>query len=326
MRKSAECVTPKHPDKMCDQISDAILDLCLLQDPSARVAVEVLGGHGHIRIIGEVSFAGETSEKDILEAVKRITGQEQEDIEINIVKQSSQIANGVDTGGAGDQGIMVGYACNDNEAMIPQELYLARNLCKFLYEKFPYDGKTQVTIDENKAITAIVASFQNVSEEILRENIDNWFSISKPPFFYDTKIYANPAGDWNIGGFDVDTGLTGRKLMVDNYGPQVAIGGGCFSGKDATKVDRSGAYMARKLAVQLLRQRNAKEVTVKLAYAIGIAQPVMVSAVIDGVETILPDNENLTPASIIKLLDLKKPQFEETAKWGHFGNNFFWDK
>lgn len=328
--KTAECVTPKHPDKMCDQISDAILDVCLSTDPKSRVAMEVMGGHGKVYVAGEVTSELGFRIIDIKEAVKRITGKELE-LEVNVVSQSPEIAQGVDTGGAGDQGIMIGYACNENEEMIPQEMYLARHLCKFLYDYFPFDGKTQITLTDGK-ISAIVASFQNAPANELRIHIRDWLGLFNHQLEdRDVKIYANPAGDWWQGGFDADTGLTGRKLMVDNYGPQVSIGGGAFSGKDSTKVDRSGAYMARRIAVDLLRKHDAKIVKVRLAYAIGVAQPVMATAdVVDKDNNVsvvdVSQDYDLTPAGIISALDLTRPQFEETARWGHFGNRFNWDK
>lgn len=325
--KTSESVSPKHPDKMCDQISDALLDWCLTKDPNSRVAIETMGGHGHVYITGEVTIpsAEERTLADLAsyahEAVQRITGKGNQ-LHINIRQQSAEIAQGVDTGGAGDQGVMTGYACNDNEDYIPQEYYLARSLCKFIYDKYPYDGKTQITLNDKKEIETVVASFQNVSGQRLSDLVVAW--LPNPEIV--PMIYTNPAGDWNIGGFEADTGLTGRKLMVDNYGPQVAIGGGCFSGKDATKVDRSAAYMARKTAVVLLKERSAKEVFVKLAYAIGVAHPVMAIAIIDGKQETLEPIELLTPKAIIQALDLRKPQYEKTAMWGHFGNDFIWDK
>ena len=319
--KTAECVTPSHPDKLCDRISDAILDACLEQDPMSRVAIETMGGHGIITITGELTTSAYINAREI---AQRIAG-EQYGVQTNIVTQSPEIAQGVDTGGAGDQGIMIGYACNDNEAMIPQELYLARSLAKYLYEKYPYDGKTQITLDDEGKIHTIVASFQNVSHLDLLNATNYWLAIQG--IEYGLRIYCNPAGDWNIGGFEADTGLTGRKLMVDNYGPQVAIGGGCFSGKDATKVDRSAAYMARKIAVDYLKRHEPfmGGVIVKLAYAIGVAEPVMATVASDGIISKI-EGYDLTPKGIIETLDLRKPQFEKTAQWGHFGNGFTWDK
>lgn len=324
--RTAEAVTPKHPDKMCDRISDGILDWCINEDPEARVAIEVMGGHGHVFVTGEITMregTGYLLPSEIRRIVNEVTGKDLE-ITANIEAQSTDIKKGVDNGGAGDQGIMVGYACSDNEAMIPQELYLARSLAKFLYEKWPNDGKTQVTLDRDGFITTIVASFQNAKDRDLKDEVLAWLhSIRKPQD--GIKIYANPAGDWSIGGFDADTGLTGRKLMVDNYGPQIAVGGGAFSGKDASKVDRSAAYMARKMAVYYLKHIGAKDVVVKLAYAIGVAEPVMVTVQADGKEVEINAGWDLTPNGIIRELGLKNPMFQKTAEWGHFGNNFPWD-
>lgn len=329
MLKTAECVTPNHPDKICDRISDAILDACLEQDKNSRVAIETMGGHNIITITGELTTKANIN---IPEVVRKIVG-EKYGIQTNIVKQSPFISQGVDNEGAGDQGIMVGYACNDNEEMIPQELFLARSLAKYIFEENPFDGKTQITLNENNKIESIVASFQNVSSGRLQELIRDWL-IEIGENIDDIKnIYTNPAGDWNMGGFDADTGLTGRKLAVDNYGPQIPIGGGAFSGKDYTKVDRSGAYMARKIAVDLLKKYDAKEVIVKLAYSIGIAEPVMATAeIIDtdyGIKEIDLNSEgvyNLTPKGIKEFLKLDNPIYKKTAEFGHFGNGFEWDK
>jgi len=325
--KSCEAVTPKHPDKLCDRISDAILDACLKQDPMSRVAIETMGGHGIITITGELTTKAYINAREI---AQRIAG-EQYGVQVNIVSQSPEIANGVDTGGAGDQGIMVGYACRKNREMIPQELYLARLLCKYIYNKYPYDGKTQITINEKDEIKAVVASFQNVSSKDLRDITEEWTRYWNKNTIDGINIFCNPAGDWSQGGFEADTGVTGRKLAVDNYGPQVPIGGGAFSGKDATKVDRSGAYMARKLAVDLLKSNNGEEVIVKIAYAIGVAEPVMVTATLLKDNTIIEkgwdfSSYNLTPNGIIDFLQLRKPQFEKLAAYGHFGTDNIWDK
>ncbi len=323
--RTAECVTPMHPDKMCDRISDAILDECLRQDPDSRVAIEVMGGHGKVQIMGELTTEAKIPLTKINEIVERITNRDLS-VEVNIRKQSSEIARGVDTGGAGDQGVMRGYACDDNVDMIPQALYLARSLCRFLYDKYPYDGKTQITLNDNNEVSAIVASFQNTDHEILEASVQEWYSsFLDLPRCEEFSIFANAAGDWVQGGFDGDTGVTGRKLAIDNYGTDIPIGGGAFSGKDATKVDRSGAYMAHKIARDYKRKFKAKEVFVKLAYAIGVAEPVMATVEIDGLSQKITGYD-LTPQGIIKFLDLKKPQFEQTACWGHFGNNFTWDK
>lgn len=328
MLKTAECVSPKHPDKVCDQISDAILDACLEQDPMSRVAIETMGGHNLITITGELTT---NAYVDIPAIVRGIVG-EKYGIQTNIVKQSPEIANGVDTGGAGDQGIMVGYACRDNDSKIPQELYLARDLCHFIYSRHKEDGKTQITINGKGEIKTIVASFCNVPKGELMDIVYDWLESNE---LTTEDMHCNPAGDWNQGGFDADTGLTGRKLAVDNYGPQIPIGGGAFSGKDATKVDRSAAYMARKIAVDLLKRHgienggDAIAVTVKLAYSIGVAEPVMARAEIERKNGLKFSEDvigyDLTPKGIIDQLELRKPQFQAAAEWGHFGNGFKWD-
>jgi len=325
--KTAESVSPRHPDKLCDRISDAILDACLEQDPDSRVAIETMGGHGIITITGEITTTAYFNAREI---AQRIAGT-QYGVQVNIVNQSPEIAIGVDEGGAGDQGIMVGYACNDNEAMIPQEQYLARSLCEFIYPEYQYDGKTQITLNENNEITTIVASFQNTRGVELMSRVEEWLQEKGiEDNEIKIKIHVNPAGDWDQGGFEADTGVTGRKLIVDNYGPQVPIGGGAFSGKDPSKVDRSGAYMARKIAKDYLKEYKGKECIVKLAYAIGIAEPVMAVANVDGQEyNILGRADgkyDLTPNGIIKSLNLKKVNYEATAMWGHFGWDFNWDK
>jgi len=315
MIRTAECITPKHPDKICDRISDAILDACLEQDPNTRAAIETMGGHGIITITGELTT---NAYVDIPSVVKKVYGDEI-GVQTNIVKQSNFIAQGVDTGGAGDQGIMVGYACNENDEYIPHELYLARDLCKSIYSYFPYDGKTQVTLEDGK-IKTIVASFQNASKEALEQVVVEWLQYHTD----DVEIHLNPAGDWDMGGFDADAGVTGRKLVVDNYGPRVPIGGGAFSGKDSSKVDRSAAYMARRIAVDFLKQSKAKEVYVYLAYAIGYDKPVQATAIVDGIEIMVNDIYDLSPNGIIKTLELQKPKFEKTAEWGHMGTGQSW--
>ena len=318
--RTAESVSPKHPDKLCDRISDAILDAYLSADPDARVAAETCGGHGVVFVTGEIT--SKAPEVDIQAIVHRIAGDDME-VHTKIVKQSPEIAQGVDTGGAGDQGIMIGYACDETDEMLPLEVVLSRRLNQFIYDKYPYDGKTQVTIAPDGSIDSIVASFQNVPhdelEKMVREFIENQGLSGK------LELHINPAGDWNQGGFEADTGLTGRKLIVDNYGPRVAIGGGCYSGKDPSKVDRSAAYMARRIAVDYLRKRHAHEVLVRLAYAIGYAEPLEKTVIIDGKPEEI-EGYDLTPRGIIKFLDLKRPIYEKTAEYGHYGEGFDWDK
>ena len=319
--RTAESVSPKHPDKLCDQISDAILDAYLEQDPTARVAAETCGGHGVVFVTGEITSTADAV--DVEEIVKRITGDPKIEVHTKIVKQSPEIAQGVDVGGAGDQGIMIGYACDETPEMLPLEVVLARRLNQFIYARYPFDGKTQVTLNPEGQLDSVVASFQNTPKAELEALIKQF--IADKGLNLSAKIIANPAGDWNQGGFEADTGLTGRKLIVDNYGPRIPIGGGCFSGKDATKVDRSAAYMARRVAVDYLKKRGAKEVFVRLAYAIGLAEPLEKTVIIDGQPEEI-EGYDLTPAGIIKALDLRRPIYEPTARYGHFGEGFDWDK
>jgi len=310
-KKTAEFVSPKHPDKICDYIADSILDAFLEGDKDSRCAIEVMGGHNLITINGEVTSKVKINIEKI---VKDIVGVDYKIIS-NIVNQSPQIAFGVDNGGAGDQGIMKGYATNETEEYLPLEYSLARNLCRKVFEVYPYDGKTQVTI-ENRKVKTVVCSFQNTKNDKLLELVKSIIEAEE--------YYINPSGEWSQGGFDADTGLSGRKLIVDNYGPEVTIGGGSFSGKDYTKVDRSGAYMARMIAVDLLKKHKAKEVYTKLAYAIGRSDSVMAMAVIDGKEVDI-EGYDLTPRGIYKQLKLDEVRYRDTCTWGHFGRGFNWD-
>jgi len=320
MIRTAECVSPMHPDKMCDRISDTLLDLHLTHDPNSRVAIETCGGNGLVYVTGEVTSLYEITDGEIIQVVKDITTDDSIEVIINLNQQSPEIAQGVDTGGAGDQGIMTGYACRENEQLLPQEYFLARELNKFIFEKFPFDGKTQITLDRNRI--RAVASFQKAPTTELYTLVTEFFKLY--PQYTLQEIHCNPAGDWSIGGFTADAGLTGRKLAVDNYGPRIPIGGGAFSGKDSTKVDRSAAYMARRVAADILEQnQEAQEVFVQLAYAIGYDQPLQATAVIDGVETPI-EGYDLSPKGIIEFLDLRKPIFAETASFGHMGAGFSW--
>ena len=314
--KTAEFTSPKHPDKICDFIADSILDAYLEDDKESRVAIEVMGGHKLITINGEVTSYAKV---DIEKVVSSIVGKNYKIIS-NIVAQSLEIGRGVDKGGAGDQGIMKGYATSETPELLPKEYVLARDLCKKIYEVYPYDGKTQVTMDGLPAqagdkVKTVVASFQNTKNEELLKLVKGFIEAEE--------YLINPAGEWTSGGFDADTGLSGRKLVIDNYGPEVPIGGGSFSGKDYTKVDRSGAYMARKIAVELLKKRKAGEVFTKLAYAIGKSEPVMAVAVVDGVEEPIVGYD-LSPRGVREYLKLDKVKFAETSVWGHFGRDFEW--
>lgn len=308
MIKTAESVAIGHPDKVCDQISDAILDACLEQDPDTRSAIEVMGGHGIITITGELTTNAYVDMRKIAQQIYLECGYtDQIGVQTNVVEQSREIKLGVDSEGAGDQGIMVGYACNSAD-QIPFEVREARRLAMLMGAR---DGKSQVTTEDDKII------------KIITSVCGDWVPPSYKQSLQDVWD-KNPNGEWTVGGFAADTGLTGRKLAVDNYGPHIPIGGGCFSGKDATKVDRSGAYMARKIAVDYLKKLNAEEVFVHLAYAIGVAEPVMAVVTIDGKQEKV-QGYDLRPRAIIDLLDLKKPQFRNTAMYGHFGNGLKWD-
>lgn len=313
--RTAESVSPKHPDKICDQISDAILDAYLARDPNARVAVDVAGGHGTVFVTGEITSSATVN---VAEIVRRLAG----DVEIinRLAPQSNEISQGVDIGGAGDQGVMVGYATSETPEYLPLEVVLSRSLNEFLYKQYPYDGKTQVTLRGDEIVN-IVASFQNAPRDELVAAVCEWLRAQGRR---EPELHINPAGDWSTGGFDADAGLTGRKLAVDNYGPRIPIGGGAFSGKDPSKVDRSAAYMARKIAVDYLRQFHADEVFVRLAYAIGYDQPLEATVAVDGAEKRI-EGYDLTPNGIIETLDLKRPIYEQTARYGHFGHGFAWE-
>ena len=325
--KTAESVSIAHPDKVCDQISDAILDACLEQDSFTRSAMEVLGGHGAIVITGELTTNAKINIRKIAEEVYKDCGYEENiGILVNVVEQSSEIKRGVDVDGAGDQGIMVGYATNETPEFIPLEVLLARKLTRAMGR---HDGKAQVTLRNGKIERVLTSLCEggDQSDVCLEEVVEKELSTYLPEHIKNIKDVwlRNPNGHWFVGGFDADTGLTGRKLAVDNYGPNIPLGGGCFSGKDATKVDRSAAYMARKIAVDYLQKRNAKEVFVHIAYALGVAEPLMATVTIDDVQEEVKGYD-LRPNAIIKFLNLRFPQFRETSKYGHFGNDFLWDK
>jgi S-adenosylmethionine synthetase len=330
--RTAEYVSLRHPDKICDQISDAILDAHLAQDPDARVAVDVAGGHGTIFITGEIS--SRTQNIDVAKIARRVAGQRANgaDYEIisRIAEQSPEIARGVDSGGAGDQGVMIGFATDETRELLPREFQLAKSLNQHLFARWPGDGKTQITT-RGRVIQTIVASWQNVARENLVKEIIKW--LNKNRLEQPENIFANPAGDWSVGGFDADSGLTGRKLAVDNYGPRVPLGGGAFSGKDPSKVDRSGAYAARQIAREILDQtkRDCREhlncankfdgqheVSVRLAYAIGRANPIEAAAIIDGHARNVTHEYDLTPRGIIKRLNLKRPIYEQLTRDGRF--------
>ncbi|MFA6520150.1 MAG: methionine adenosyltransferase [Candidatus Paceibacterota bacterium] len=340
---TVESVTSGHPDKICDQISDAILDAYLEQDPMSRVAVETFGGHGKLVIGGEVTSKGTVDYVKIARTVYKEIGYDDElQISAHVVTQSPDIAMGVDTGGAGDQGIMYGFATNETEKFLPKGIVLVHRLAKRLERArkgkeikwLKPDGKTQVTYDNGKLKTVLVSAQHapDVSIEEIRKEITEKIIF---PFLSEeekktTNILINPTGQFIQGGFEADTGLTGRKIMVDSYGGLISHGGGCFSGKDSTKVDRSGAYMARFVAKNLVANGYGKEALVSVAYAIGMAEPLMIEAVNEKGEDlseIVRKNFDFKPLSIIKSLGLRQPIFRKTATYGHFGRkNMSWEQ
>ena len=353
---TAESVRAGHPDKFCDQIADAILDAHLAHDPAARVAVEVFATEGKMIIGGEITSNADVDCGEIVaETINRI-GYSMRDLsgdpkgelklEICIHKQSPDIAAAVDKKqslGAGDQGIMVGYATDETHECMPLPVMLAHRICRRLDELMPKcpwmgaDGKAQVTVayenDKPVAITALVISLQH-GAEIDRKSIKRFIGkevlsrvIPNELLKADTKILINPSGAFVLGGPAADTGLTGRKLAVDQYGPVAHIGGGALSGKDSTKVDRSGAYAARWVAKNIVAAGMAKRCEVQIAYAIGRSEPVSIMVDTFGtgvisdsrIEAAVKEAFDLTPAAIIRDLCLDKPIYSGLACYGHFG-------
>ncbi len=340
---TVESVTAGHPDKICDQISDAILDAYLTLDPKSRVAVETFGGHGKLVIGGEVTSRGEVDyEKIAREVYKNIGYQDKLKISAHIVTQSSDIAIGVDKGGAGDQGIMYGFATDETPEFLPKGVVLVHKLAKRLEDVrkngeikwLRPDGKTQVTYTNGKLHTVLVSTqhmpdvkIEEIKKEITEKIIYPFLSKEERK---TVKILVNPTGHFVAGGFTADTGLTGRKIMVDTYGGLIPHGGGCFSGKDATKVDRSGAYMARYVAKNLVAGGYGKEALVSVAYAIGMAEPLMIEAINEKGEDlseIVRKNFDFRPLAIIEHLGLRNPIFRQTVTYGHFGKKDLpWEK
>lgn len=340
---TVESVTAGHPDKICDQVSDAILDAYLALDPRSRVAVETFGGHGKLVIGGEVTSQGKVDYVQIARDVyKNIGYTDKLEISAHIVAQSPEIAMGVDTGGAGDQGIMYGFATDETPEFLPKGVVLAHKLAKNLEEvrktgKISWlkpDGKTQVTYVDGKLNTVLVSAQHapDISQEEIKKEITEKIihPLLSPKEKESIKILVNPTGQFIHGGFEADTGLTGRKIMVDTYGGIIPHGGGCFSGKDATKVDRSGAYMARFVAKNLVAAGYGKDVLVSVAYAIGMAEPLMIEAINEKGEDlseIVKKNFDFKPHAIIKRLNLNDPIFSQTSTYGHFGKeNLPWEK
>lgn len=331
---TVESVTSGHPDKICDQISDAILDECLRQDPKSRVAVETFGGHGMILVAGEVTSAAEADYADIARKIYQDIGHRSNpEILTNIVTQSPDIAQGVNVGGAGDQGIMYGFASDETPEFLPEAIVKVHRLANGLEalrktsSKFSWlkpDGKTQITVENGKIKTALVSCQhdENIDQADIKTALVEHLIGPVIGDISRIEILVNPTGKFVIGGFDADTGLTGRKLMVDTYGGLIPHGGGCFSGKDPTKVDRSGAYMARFAAKSIVAAGLAKKCLVSVAYAIGRAEPLMVEAVNEKGESMaefIKKRFDFRPAAIIERLNLRRPIYLQTAAYGHFG-------
>jgi len=359
---TSESVTEGHPDKLCDYISDSILDACLAQDENSRVAVETMASGNTIIVAGEITTNAKLDiEKIVREVIKEIgydnskTDMDYSTCKIitQIKKQSNDIAQGVNTGGAGDQGIMFGYACNESKNYMPYAIDMAHKLAKKLTQvrkngEIPYirpDGKTQVTVEyENnkpKRIESILISTQHnedIGIEVLKKDIrEKIINTTIPGNMIDenTKIYVNPTGKFTIGGPLGDTGLTGRKIIVDTYGGYAKHGGGAFSGKDPTKVDRSAAYMLRHIAKNIVANGYAEKCEIQVSYAIGMKQPLSINVNTFGtskktneeLENLIKEKFNLEPEEIIKYLDLRKPIYKGTTNYGHFGKeNLTWEK
>ena len=369
---TAESVTEGHPDKLCDLIADSILDACLKEDENSRVACEVLATKGNIIVAGEITSRFEPQVFEIIKKVLESAGYEAEEIHMDAIihKQSPDIAGAVErsrerragtvsvqsglASGAGDQGIMIGYACDETPQLMPMPVVLANRIVRELSasRRSGYitgilpDGKAQVTVeyedDRPVRLDTVVVSCQHEKEKSLRKlEHEIREKVLRPalrmlPPDEDTKILINPSGRFVCGGLDADTGLTGRKLMVDTYGSLVPHGGGAFSGKDCSKVDRSGAYMARYIAKNMVAAGLASRCQVSLAYAIGVAQPVMVQVDTFGTGKICADDclaaaiplvFALTPNQIMDTLRLKRPIFKQTSVYGHFGRKEFpWER
>jgi S-adenosylmethionine synthetase len=359
---TSESVSEGHPDKVCDQVSDAVLDEVLANDPTGRVACECFATTGMIVVGGEITTSHYIDLPELVRGVIRDIGYDRGEYRfeadscsvINVInRQSPDIAQGVDTGGAGDQGMMFGYANTETAEYMPAAIHFSHQLVKRLADirknnnkLMPYlrpDAKAQVSVvygdnGEVVSVDTVVVSTQhdpmeNAQTRIKEDVIENVVKAVIPEHLInaDTKFHVNPTGKFEIGGPHGDTGLTGRKIIVDTYGGKAPHGGGAFSGKDPTKVDRSAAYAARHLAKNLVAAGIARECTIQLAYAIGVAQPVSINADLHGTSAVNPreieqfimDNIDLTPAGIISRLNLRRPIYRASAAYGHFGRHEF---
>ena len=347
---TAESVTEGHPDKLCDTIADAVLDACLLHDPSAHVACEVMATAGKLIVAGEITATELPDIPAIACSTTCKAGYPSLDYEVEVITrdQSPDIAGAVsqkDQLGAGDQGIMYGYACSETEELLPLPVVLANRLTCLLshvrrtgrIQGLGPDGKAQVSVEyvfgQPSRITSVVVSCQHDPDkdmEILRREIQTEViqpALRKLPPDEGTEILINPSGRFVLGGFEADTGLTGRKLMVDTYGGLAPHGGGALSGKDGSKVDRSGTYMARYIAKNIVAAGLADQCEIQLSYAIGVAHPTSIMVETEGtgkvsdekLVEIIRENFDLRPAGIIKMLDLRRPIYKQTAAYGHFG-------
>ena len=361
---TSESVTEGHPDKIADQISDAILDAILTQDPVSRVACETLVTTGLAVVAGEITTSAYVDFQEVVRATINEIGYNRGKFGFDgetcavlssIHSQSPDIAMGVDTGGAGDQGMMFGFACTETDELMPLPIMLAHKLVKGLstlrrdgtLDYLRPDGKSQVTIEYDGntpvRVDAVVVSSQHsplVTNDTMREDItEKIINRVIPANMIDknTKIYVNPTGRFVVGGPHGDAGVTGRKIIVDTYGGAAPHGGGAFSGKDPTKVDRSAAYMARYIAKNVVAAGMAERALVQLAYAIGVAEPVSVMVHTEGtgripeetITEIVRQHFKLTPRDIMEELDLRRPIYKKTAAFGHFGRSekeFYWER
>ena len=363
---TSESVSEGHPDKVCDRISDAVLDALLAQDKNSRVACESFVTTGLVLVGGEITTTGYIEVQDIVRNVIRDIGYTKAEYRFDaescsvlsaIHSQSPDIARGVDTGGAGDQGMMFGYACSETPELMPMPIMFAHKLARRLADirkknlkLMPYlrpDAKTQVTVEYDgkraKRIHTVVVSTQHdpgASQKRIREDVIEYIVknvIPKQLLDAKTRYFVNPTGRFEIGGPHGDTGLTGRKIIVDTYGGRAPHGGGAFSGKDPTKVDRSATYAARHLAKNIVAAGLASECQIQVAYAIGVREPVSINVETFGtgivpnfeIAKIIKKEVDMTPQGIIHRLDLRRPIYQKTAAYGHFGRTekeFTWER